>query len=195
MNKVKSLDTKNENRILGLEKYSEIIGIDEVGRGCWAGPVYVAGYLFKKDTKSIKDVNDSKLISPIKRKYLFNKLKKDIYHIEVGSVNQINEIGIGKTIENLIDKVIKHFSEKRDSIKLPFFIIDGQFSKDFGENTKKIIKADSTYYSVAAASILAKVSRDELMMDLGITYPEYKLDKHKGYGTKLHREILSKVGP
>jgi ribonuclease HII len=185
-----SLTTEFEMNLLN-QGYESIIGIDEVGRGCWAGPVAIG--VFRFDINHIYNpnilINDSKKLSMAQREDSYKHLSAFNHAILWGEVSTINELGIGKTIEMLIsDAVNRYWSSKT------LILIDGQFSKDFGTNTKKLIKGDSTYYSIASASILAKVERDRLMTQLSQNYPLYNFEKHKGYGTKNHIEALNNFG-
>ncbi len=186
----KSLSTKFEVELLQAGEFQRIIGIDEVGRGCWAGPVTVGGFVFDASSSHYRGVNDSKMVKKDNREKLYKKLKIHQHFIQWGSVEEIDKYGITKMIERLIENIIEIAGRENT-----LFIIDGQFSKDFGINTRKVIKADATYYCVAAASILAKVERDALMMQLGETYPGYQFGKHKGYGTQFHRDMIKELGP
>ena len=170
-------------------KYTRIIGIDEVGRGCWAGPVAIGAYFYDLNSEFVQGVKDSKQVSAKKRDLLFSFLKRHNHKIIYGSVEMIDKYGIGKTIEKLILQLVNKETDGKT-----LFLIDGVFSQNFGIDSKKVIKGDSTYYSIAAASILAKVKRDQLMNKLDLEYPGYGLEKHKGYGTKLHIETLNKLG-
>jgi ribonuclease HII len=170
--------------------YDAVIGIDEVGRGCWAGPVYLGGYIYKRETQVIPNVNDSKLISPKKREDLFSILNvKSDFNIEVGDLDLINKNGIGKTLDILIQRMLEKFNNIN-----AYFLIDGQFSKNYGKNTRQIIKGDMKHYSISAASIIAKVSRDKLMTDLSIQYNNWCFENNKGYGTKDHIEAIARSG-
>lgn len=185
----KFLNPNFENELLSTGRYTRIIGIDEVGRGCWAGPVAVGAYIFDFNSKFVNNINDSKMLTKIQRNQVYKELSTHTYSTLLGSLKEINEFGIGKTIEHLIDRVVERFYDSHT-----YFLIDGQFAKNFGENSIKVIKGDSTYYSIAAASILAKVERDTLMEKLDLEYPAYGFAKHKGYATKAHRMALSKLG-
>jgi len=191
---MKSQNKNIPDNLLELELlnkgYSCIVGIDEVGRGCWAGPVYLGAVVYRLDSEIIPDVNDSKLLSAKKREFIYTKIAKNTqYHVEVGSVEMINQIGIGKSITKLVENVIEKFNNLS-----PYYLIDGQFSRDFGPNTRQIIKGDMKHYSIAAASIMAKVERDNLMVILDQKYPGWQFAKHKGYGTTSHIEALDKLG-
>jgi ribonuclease HII len=178
-----------ETELIRDGRYTRVIGIDEVGRGCWAGPVGVGVFIYTKDTIEMPGVNDSKQLSLKRREELYPHLKDLNSQVVFGSVEMINTFGIGKTIEKTISEVVEKFSDGRT-----FFIIDGQFKKDFGRDVKKVIRADSEYYSVAASSIIAKVERDNMMHQLHMTYPDYNFKSHKGYGTREHRLLLKQNG-
>lgn len=192
MKQLKQQNNPNTDLEFALLKkgYKYIYGIDEAGRGSWAGPVAVGAYRFDLNTKVLEGIKDSKLLIPQKRKILFNQLySSENSIIEFGEVELINKIGIGNTITTLIQKIINEtFSDDT------FYIIDGIFSKEFVINSKKIIKGDLLHYSISCASILAKVKRDELMTELALEFPEYGFDLHKGYGTKKHQEALKNYG-
>jgi ribonuclease HII len=187
------LKPKYELELIDSGEYDYVVGIDEVGRGCLAGPVAVGGYLFRPENKVFRKVNDSKLIKMSGRVILHKKLSEHDYMVKYGDNAEIDKIGIGKVLHNLISTIVIEFQEQLNSERI-FFLIDGQFSKNFGINTKKVIKGDSTYYSIASASILAKVERDNLMIQMHKLYPVYRFDKHKGYATKFHREIIKNLG-
>lgn len=172
-----------------LSAYDYIVGIDEAGRGCWAGPVSVGGFVYKKEDMVVPNVNDSKLISAAKRSQIFEELRHSEHLVLFGSVDQIDSMGIGKVIEELIKNIVLHYADLN-----AFFIIDGQFSTSFGTNTVKMNKADSLFYPVAAASILAKVERDNYMSQLEKDFPQFQFGKHKGYGTQLHNSLIQSYG-
>lgn len=182
------------------EKYWErgfsVIGIDEVGRGAFAGPVTVAGVSFNPlKIYKLKDlgINDSKKLTSKKREYLSQKIKElaDFFHISFIDVTVINEIGIGKAtflgMKDVASKVTLKF-------KTPFLLIDAFEIPNEIIPQKGIIRGDSLSISIAAASIIAKVERDELMKSLASDYPLYGFDKHKGYGTKFHRNLIKSNG-
>lgn len=188
---MKFLTPKKDLEFLG--EYKRVVGIDEAGRGCWAGPVHVAGFVIETP-KYIRGVNDSKLIAPKVRENLHLKLSKLPHFLAPGSVQEINSYGLVKTVERKIQEIIDHF-ESTYSDQQTYYLIDGKFSKNFGNRSIKVIRGDSTYYSIAAASIIAKVSRDAYMKELSNQFPDFKFDLHKGYGTKLHSSVLVNLGP
>lgn len=174
---------------LDISNYDYIIGIDEAGRGCLAGPVTVGGFVYKKGDLCTEDVNDSKLV-PLKRRLeLAGELGQYSHQVLHGSVDEIDEKGIAKVIERLIRSIIDIYKDLN-----AFYIIDGVFAASFGPHTIKLIKADATYYPVAAASILAKVTRDKLMVELNEAFNHYQFAKHKGYATRLHRSLIQEHG-
>lgn len=170
--------------------YKYIIGIDEAGRGSWAGPVAVGAYKFNLKTQVCEGIKDSKLLNSQKRDFFYNQIySNEDQIIRFGEVEMINKIGIGNTITNLIEEIIDSTFSKET-----YYLIDGLFTKDFGQNTRKIIKGDLLHYSISCASILAKVSRDRLMDELSLKYPEFGFARNKGYGTKSHFEAIKNYG-
>mgnify|MGYP006279312173 CR=1 FL=1 len=178
-----------EDELLSELAYKKVIGIDEVGRGAWAGPVAVGAYVYHKQTKFLEGINDSKKLKPYVREGLTRRLKKNDYTVWFAEPREIDESGIGKAIEQLIRAIIAYYQSPGT-----YFLIDGQFKSDFVLNSEKILKGDERFYSIALASIAAKVKRDKLMEKLHTNYPEYGFDRHKGYGTKAHREALKQHG-
>lgn len=168
-----------------------IAGVDEAGRGPLAGPVSVASVIMPlKEIDIIEGVNDSKKLTEKKREKLFDQiLEKAIsYHIEFVDVDVIDEINILNATKLGMKKCIEALNPVPDLV-----LID---AVQLNENVKTIgiIKGDAKSYNIACASILAKVARDRLMVQLDGMYPEYNFKKHKGYGTKEHIEALKKYG-
>lgn len=168
----------------------KLCGIDEAGRGPLAGPLSVAGVVFKNDITLIKefaDINDSKKISEKKREYLFDIIKENSHHHVVLTSNKdIDRLGIAICIKNSILEIMEH-------LKGYNYLMDGNSA--FGiDNLKYLIKADATIKEVSAASILAKVTRDRYMDSIDKEYPLYMFSKHKGYGTKLHMDMIKQYG-
>lgn len=168
--------------------YNQIVGIDEVGRGSFAGPVYVCGYIYKPNTTIVEGVKDSKKLSTKKRTELFATLESDEFVLESLPAKEIDKIGIGKSVENLITKIVNAFDDKT------FFLIDGHFSTVFSKNSIQIPRGDDLHYSISCASIIAKVSRDRYMYELAKIYPQYFFEKNVGYGTAVHSQAISEHG-
>lgn len=168
--------------------YDLVAGIDEVGRGAWAGPIVAAGVIFAKDLK-IKGLNDSKKVFAHKREELAEIIKSKAlaWTIQVVEQDVIDEIGVGKANALVIDKVINALDPK------PHYLLIDKASLikyKIMIPWETIIKGDSQIFSIAAASIIAKVARDEMMLKLAKIYPNYGFEKHKGYGTELHQKML-----
>lgn len=181
------------------EGYS-VIGIDEVGRGALAGPVGIGGVRFSpgmtnRDKKKILElgINDSKKLSKRKREYLDAAIKElaDAYCVVFIDVDVVNKIGVGSATEKGMVEVAKALS--RDYLA-SYLLVDA-FKVPLDIKQKNIIHGDCLSVSIAAASIIAKVARDKLMSRLSENYPLYGFDKHKGYGTALHRENIAIFGP
>lgn len=182
--------------------YRFVCGLDEVGRGAWAGPVVAAAVIFKKKTSLKKSssqeysglrIQDSKQLQPHQREKL-DKLIREIcvsYSISEIGVTTINREGIGKATQRAFRKCLKRLKPSSD-----FILIDAFYVKNIArKNQKPIIKGDQKSVSIAAASIIAKVYRDNLMKRLHRSEPRYHFDRHKGYGTKLHQKLIEKHGP
>lgn len=178
--------------------YSLIAGVDEVGRGPLAGPVVAAACIFDRDV-DIVGIDDSKKLSEKKREQFFDEIKDKAlaYGIGEASCEVIDEINILEAtklaMERAIDEADKMLESKgRDRIQIVIF--DAVKINDLKKEQMSVIKGDQTYFSVAAASILAKVTRDNLMKEYDKVYPEYGFASNKGYGTKAHYEGIKKAG-
>lgn len=173
--------------------YKYIAGVDEAGRGPLAGPV-VAAAVILPEKFSCDQLNDSKKLSPSKREKIYNELmnvdSKVISAFAVIDEVVIDQINILRATHRAMALASSNLS-----IEPSFVIIDGMPIKDFPFNNESIIKGDSKSLSIAAASVIAKVERDRIMLNYSKEYPEYKFEKHKGYGTKLHLEALKEFGP
>lgn len=171
-----------------------VFGMDEVGRGSFAGPLIAAGVAFEKEFRWFKNLNDSKLVTANERKRLSKLIVKNSkYFIEEIDVETINEIGIGKSNKLIFERLIRNASKVHQKKKL-HFLIDGNKKKIRKKNLKFVIKGDGKVISIAAASIVAKVHRDNLMKKFGKTFPGYNFAKNKGYGTKFHQRAIKKLG-
>jgi ribonuclease HII len=170
--------------------FNIIAGVDEVGRGCLAGPVVACAVILPFDL-SIEGVNDSKLLSCQKREKLLPEIKKKslAYSFGIISSEEIDDINIKnaslKAMQNAVDGL---------KIRPSCVLVDGNSSIPMDLPQKKIIKGDRLSHTIACASILAKVFRDKMMQEFDMLYPEYKFSIHKGYGTKLHKAIIKKNG-
>lgn len=188
--KTRKIPSFKEEQLLWNKDLKYIAGIDEVGRGAFAGPLVAAAVILPQSFK-INGINDSKVLTPEKREELSKYIIKNAveYSISEISINFINIHGIGKATENAMlacIKKLKHFD---------YVLVDGYKLKNFDDNLQKgIIHGDSISVSIAAASIIAKVYRDNLMRKLHHKYPEYNFWENKGYGTKFHRVALKKYG-
>jgi ribonuclease HII len=168
-----------------------IAGVDEAGRGPLAGPVVAAAVIFKKDTQ-LKGVNDSKLLSEKRREKLFEEIIKTASTYSVAAVEQdvIDDINILNATMLAMKQAVDNLKIKPDLI-----LVDGnrKFCSDIP--VIPIIKGDSKSFSIAAASIVAKVTRDRLMKNLAKDFPQYSWERNKGYPTRQHREVIKKIGP
>ena len=175
---------------LYAEGYKMICGVDEAGRGPLAGPVCAAAAILPKGLE-LPGLNDSKKLTDKKRRELFPIIKEQAiaYGIGLASHEEIDEINILQATYLAMERAIAQLEGKAD-----FALIDGNRAKDFGLPVRTVVKGDSLSASIAAASILAKVTRDDIMMEMAEKYPEYGFDVHKGYGTKAHYEALRAHG-
>lgn len=186
------LPTLNIEKKLWNSGYSLVCGLDEVGRGSFAGPVVVGAVIFPKDSRIIYGVADSKLLKPRKRKQLESRIKNEALCWSIAEINvaTINRVGIGKATQVAFRKAIKSLEKKPE-----FVLIDAFYVKHFNRKNQRAVKeGDSICASISAASIIAKVHRDKLMKRLHKKYPKYGFSKHKGYGTKKHQDALRKYG-
>ena len=169
-----------------------ICGIDEVGRGCFAGPVVAGAVIFPANAKLIEGIADSKLLKPKTREELAKRIKEKALAWSVGeiSVPEINKVGIGNATQMAFSKAVENLGKMAD-----YFLIDAFYVKTLDKLKQKPIPGgDRISASIAAASIVAKVYRDNLMEKLAFDFPNYGFDKHKGYGTNLHRQMIKKFG-
>lgn len=167
-----------------------ICGVDEAGRGPLAGPVCAAAVILPPNIE-IPGLNDSKKLTDKKRRELFPIIKEMAisYGIGYASHEEIDEINILQATYLAMERALAQLDPKPD-----LALIDGNRAKDFGIPVKTVVKGDSLSASIAAASVLAKVSRDDLMLQLAEEYPQYGFEIHKGYGTKAHYEALRTYG-
>lgn len=171
--------------------YKSVCGVDEAGRGPLAGPVCAAAVILPEGV-IIDGVNDSKKLSEKKRESLFDVIREQAlsYSIAYATVDEIEEINILNATMLAMRRAIDGFDIKAD-----YAMIDGNKIPPIDIDAECIVKGDAKSMSIACASILAKVSRDRLLYKYAEEYPMYGFDKHKGYGTKVHREAILKYGP
>ena len=173
------------------KKVKVIVGVDEAGRGPLAGPVVAAACILSRAYIN-KEINDSKQVSEKKREELFEIIKKDAiaYGIGIVSAEEIDKLNIYEATKVAMKQAINNLKHNFDLI-----LTDAMPLKGFDVEVVPIIKGDAKALPIAAASIIAKVTRDHMMEELGKKYPEYGFEVHKGYGTKKHMDALKKYGP
>ena len=174
-----------------------VVGIDEAGRGPLAGPVCAGAVMINIDSKLSDVVRDSKKMTEKKREESFEYIKENSigWGVHMVSNEVIDKKGIQEAVRIAMWGALKKL-EAMIGRKAECLIVDGPNVSDlFGYNMLKITKGDLKHYSISAASILAKVTRDRYMKEISLKYPEYGFEKHVGYGTKAHMEALQKYGP
>lgn len=171
--------------------YSFVCGVDEAGRGPLAGPVYAAAVILP-DGVIPEGVNDSKKLSEKKREALFDVITEEAldYSIAYATAEEIDDINILQATFLAMKRAIDGLKTKAD-----YAMIDGNRMPPLDIPGETIVKGDANSASIAAASILAKVSRDRFMLKMAEKYPRYQFEKHKGYGTKSHYQMLDEYGP
>lgn len=209
MNNTKSATTvsKNKSPVKPVKKAKEefpminwrdfspapVIGVDEVGRGCLAGPVYACAVVFKSDFLS-DVVTDSKLLSEKRREELYDLILKE-HQVGIGSasVEEIDNLNILNAALLAMKRAVEALGVSSGHV-----LVDGnkkipQLSKTFQQTT--VVKGDLRVAPISAASIVAKVTRDRLLKDMAVTYPKYGFELHKGYSTVVHKEAIKLHGP
>jgi ribonuclease HII len=171
--------------------YRSVAGVDEAGRGPLAGPVVAAAVILPLDA-DLHGLDDSKKLTLKKREELFPKIQAQsiAYGVAVVSPEVIDEINILQATRLAMKQAVEKLMSVPDLL-----LIDGNQKIDFALEQWAIVKGDAKSFSIAAASVLAKVTRDRIMDDYHHLYPQYEFAQHKGYGTKLHRELIVKHGP
>ena len=171
--------------------YHLICGVDEAGAGPLAGPVYAAAVILPVGLE-LPYLDDSKKVTEKRREQLFPQIKEQAiaWAVASASAEEIDQINILNARMLAMDRAIQQLNPAAD-----FALIDGNRNRGIHLANEMVVKGDSRSASIAAASILAKVSRDHYMLEMAERYPEYRFEKHKGYPTKLHYELLRKYGP
>lgn len=180
-----------EEQLLWDKGLNFVAGVDEVGRGAFAGPLVAAAVILPKDFDQ-KEINDSKKLSPEKREQLskYIILNAVCFKISEVDIDFINKFGVGQATQKAFEDCLNNLKEKFE-----YALIDGFKIKNLEDKFQKaIIHGDSLSVSIASASIIAKVYRDNLMRNLHLDYPVYNFFENKGYGTKVHREALKRYG-
>ncbi len=193
---INSLDAPSfiEEKLLESQGYRYIAGIDEVGRGALAGPVMAAAVILPCDinTPWLNLVRDSKQLSPSRREFLFHHIHETAIAIGVGlaGCEVIDTRGIAKATRLAMKAAIEQLSPSPETLLIDYINLP-----EVGLPQKGVVNGDSLCLSIACASIIAKVTRDNLMRELDKFYPGYRLAAHKGYGTREHVACLQRLGP
>lgn len=171
-----------------------VLGVDEAGRGSLAGAVVAGAVIIPEYFSELDEINDSKKLTEKKREKLFEIImEKCIVGIGISDEKEIDEVNILNATFSAMRKAISQVTEKAE---FDVVLVDGNHKiKGYMGKQEEVIKGDAKSLSIAAASIVAKVTRDRMMLEVAKEFPEYNFAKHKGYGTKLHREILLEKGP
>lgn len=179
-----------ENRLYD-RGYQAVCGVDEAGAGPLAGPVYAAAVILPRGL-TLPYLNDSKKVTPRRREILFDQIREQAiaYAIAWADEKEIDAINILNARMLAMDRAIKMLNPAAD-----FALIDGNRNQGIELQNEMVVHGDARSVSIAAASILAKVSRDRFMVELAEQYPQYAFEKHKGYPTKLHYQLLRQYGP
>ena len=176
-------------------EYKNVIGVDEAGRGPLAGPVVAAAVILKEYTEELDEINDSKKLTEKKREKLYHIIMKN-FDVAVGisTVEEIDKLNILNADFLAMRRALKDLKSLKNE-KEYTVLVDGNLKiKEYIGKQLPIVKGDAKSLSIAAASIIAKVTRDRLMKDLANIYPDYSFEKHKGYGTKAHIEAIKDKG-
>ena len=176
--------------------YKNIAGVDEAGRGPLAGPVVSAAVILPQDF-SCEGINDSKKLSEKKRNAFFPVIREQAICVAIGisSHHEIDEINILQASLLSMKRAVENLSGPPDFLLPDFLLIDGKFTIDMDIDQTAIVKGDSRSISIAAASIIAKITRDAIMKKLHEKHPQYNFIQHKGYPTRAHKEAILRYGP
>ncbi|NLN15096.1 MAG: ribonuclease HII [Tissierellia bacterium] len=176
--------------------YNYIAGIDEAGRGCLLGDVVACAIVMPKGL-IIDEVKDSKKLTPKKREYLYDLIMDKAIAVGIGQVDAevIDEINIKNATRLAMKKALENLKDKEGNKLVPDYVLVDAEEFESSIPQRSIIKGDNLSHTIACASIIAKVYRDRLCLDWEEKYPGYNIKKHKGYGTKEHREMIKTLGP
>lgn len=188
------LENKRNELMEFDEKYNKIVvGVDEAGRGPLAGPVVAGAVIVIQHFPELQEINDSKKLTEKKRERLFEAIEKNcIVGIGIASEKEIDEINILNATFLAMRRAISQVVKKS---AFDIVLVDGNhLIREYEEEQECIVKGDGKSLAIATASIMAKVTRDRILCEIAKEFPEYEFEKHKGYGTKRHREILLEKG-
>lgn len=176
-------------------EYKNVIGVDEAGRGPLAGPVVAAAVILKEYTEELDEINDSKKLTEKKREKLYDIIMKNFYvAVGISTVEEIDKLNILNADFLAMKRALKDLESLKKDEEYTV-LVDGNLKiKEYIGKQLPIVKGDAKSLSIAAASIIAKVTRDRFMKDLATIYPDYSFEKHKGYGTKAHIEAIKDKG-
>ena len=177
-------------------EYKNVIGVDEAGRGPLAGPVVAAAVILKEYSEELDEINDSKKLTEKKREKLYDIIMKNFYvAVGISTVEEIDKMNILNADFLAMRRALKDLENIKKDKKEYIVLVDGNLKiKEYNGKQLPIVKGDAKSLSIAAASIIAKVTRDRFMKDLASIYPDYCFEKHKGYGTKAHIEVIKDKG-
>ena len=193
MDKENVENKKNELMEFDARYNKIVVGVDEAGRGPLAGPVVAGAVIVIQDFPELQEINDSKKLTEKKRERLFEVIEKNcIVGIGIASEKEIDEMNILNATFLAMRRAISQVAEKS---AFDIVLVDGNhLIREYKDEQECIVKGDSKSLSIATASIVAKVTRDKILCEIAKEFPEYEFEKHKGYGTKKHREILLEKG-
>ena len=178
---------------LHTQGFVQVCGVDEAGRGPLAGPVYAAAVVLPRGSQI--GVDDSKKLSAAQRERLFELITAQFpYAVASVDADEIDRINILQATFLAMQRAYEQLCEKLDA-RPDLILVDGDRRPPIEGEVRTVVKGDATSQAIAAASILAKVSRDRFMLQMAERYPQYRFEQHKGYGTKLHYEMLEQFGP
>ena len=168
-----------------------VVGVDEVGRGAWAGPIMVGAAVVPKD-KRLTKVRDSKMLTEREREVMFDRIAEWCVAWAVGGASQVecDELGMSAAQKLAAKRAMERLGVVPDRV-----LIDGNWNFVGGSNVRTVIRGDATSLSIASASILAKVTRDRIMREESVNYPGYEFDRNKGYPCPKHKAFLAGMGP
>lgn len=176
--------------------FLHVAGVDEAGKGPWAGPVTAGAIVIHKEDQIIPTVRDSKLMTKKQREKAFGDICKQssAFGIGIVSAEEIDKAGIDNAVRKAMLKALEEI-EKNFAIAISYVIVDGSKTKTLEKYpSRKILKGGLYHYSISAGSVLAKVTRDRIMLAYAKQYPHYSFDRHVGYGTKIHQKALRTYG-